>query len=415
MALHKSQKLCYYLYYMRLRTYESFWLLKNGLLYTYPSLQKNLSAEVIVIGGGITGALISHALVQAGYQTILMDKRDIASGSTSATTSMLQYEIDEPLYKLAKKIGEDAAAACYQAGIDAIKELEQLIEKENIDCGFARKGSLYFAHSNRASKWLKKEFEIRQKHKLGVKWLNATDIKKMYGLHCFGGILSDVAASIDAYKLAHALIRKNVKRGLQVYDQVEIKKFEYGNRQVTVSLENGCTVKGKKIVFCTGFEAVEMIGEPIANLHSTFACVSEENIKLHANLQKLLMWNTNDPYLYMRTTDDGRLLAGGGDSPYKSARFMDNEKVRKSTVIIRQLKKLIPAIDFIEDFNWAGVFGTTKDGLPYIGEHPRFKNAIFVLGFGGNGITFSVQGMKIITDILKEKINPLAAYYRFNR
>ena len=82
---------------MRLRTFESFWLLKNGLLYTYPTLQKNIKTEILVIGGGITGALISDALMDAGYEVTLIDRRDIGQGSTSATTSMLQYEIDEPL------------------------------------------------------------------------------------------------------------------------------------------------------------------------------------------------------------------------------------------------------------------------------------------------------------------------------
>ena len=124
---------------MRLRTFESFWLIKNGLLCSYPSLQKNLPTEIVVIGGGITGALISHALLDAGYKVAIIDRRDIGQGSTSATTSMLQYEIDVPLYELAEKIGEQAAANCYKAGILAIKDLAKLVKKEKINCGFEMK------------------------------------------------------------------------------------------------------------------------------------------------------------------------------------------------------------------------------------------------------------------------------------
>ena len=105
---------------MRLRTFESFWLVKNGILYSYPSLQKNIDTEIVVIGGGISGALTSHALMEKGYKVVLLDKRDIAMGSTAATTSMLQYEIDVSLFELAKMIGEEAAVECYKAGIDAI-------------------------------------------------------------------------------------------------------------------------------------------------------------------------------------------------------------------------------------------------------------------------------------------------------
>lgn len=400
---------------MRLRTFESFWLIKNGLCYSYPSLQQNTEAEIVVIGGGITGALISHALIKAGHEVLLLDRRDIGQGSTSATTSMLQYEIDVPLYKLSKMIGEPAAAACYKAGIKAIKDLEKLVAEENIDCGFKAKRSLYIAHNTQAAKWLKEEFEIRNKYDLGVQWLEAKEIFENYNLTTCGGILSETAASIDAYKLAHELIHKNTKRGLTVYDQTEIKKFEYRDDGVQIILANDFIVNCKKIVFCSGFETLDIIKEKIADLFSTFACVSEQDIELPKKIDDILIWDTNDPYLYLRTTDDGRLLVGGEDSSHNSGAYRQKLKENKSRKLRRKLDKLIPGISFIEDFNWAGVFGSTKDGLPYIGQHAKFKNALFVLGFGGNGITFSIQGMELIIDILEGKENELLQYYRFGR
>lgn len=400
---------------MRLRTFESFWLIKNGLLCSYPSLQKNLNTEIVVIGGGITGALISHALLDAGYKVTIIDRRDIGQGSTSATTSMLQYEIDVPMYELAGMIGEAGAVACYKAGVEAIYNLEKLVKKEKIDCGFEKKKSLYIAHNKDAAKWLKDEFEIRNKYKLGVEWLSATQVKKEYGLVCFGAIRSQTAASIDAYKLAHELIAKNTRRGLQVFDQTEIEKFDYKKNGAEIITIDGCKIKCKKIVFCSGFETLDILNEKIADLISTFACVSEEGIKINQKLNDVLVWDTNDPYIYMRTTDDGRLLIGGEDSKINSGLFRERQKRRKSDKLMKKLQTVMPGVNFIQDFNWAGVFGTTKDGLPYIGEHPKFPNAIFVLGFGGNGITFSIQGMQLVTDILNGKENNLLQYYKFGR
>ena len=127
---------------MRLRTYESYWILKNGLLHTYPSVSQNLKTEIVVIGAGITGALISHALHKKGYKVIILDKKDVASGSTSATTSMLQYEVDVTLLELSQKIGEEGAALAYQAGVEAIDALKNLIVSEKIECAFELKDSL---------------------------------------------------------------------------------------------------------------------------------------------------------------------------------------------------------------------------------------------------------------------------------
>jgi glycine/D-amino acid oxidase-like deaminating enzyme len=81
----------------------------------------------------------------------------------------------------------------------------------------------------------------------------------------------------------------------------------------------------------------------------------------------------------------------------------------------KKLSKIIPGIIFKEDFAWGGVFGSTKDGLPYIGKSPEYENALFVLGYGGNGIIFSVQAMNIIPDLLNGKKNHLSYLYRFGR
>lgn len=401
---------------MRLRTYESFWLLTNGLLYSYPSLHDHHEAcDVAVIGGGITGALISHALIEKGYSVVLLDKRDIANGSTSATTSMLQYEIDVPLFQLAEMIGEEQAALCYKSGIGAIEQLGELIGKHRLDCGFERKKSLYIAREKKHLDWLRSEFEIRHKHELGVSWLDGREIKKEYGLTCYGGILSEVAASVDAYRLAHELIALNVSRGMKVYDQTVIKETEQNDGGCRIVAENNSTVQCRKVVYCTGYEATELLKEKTADVFYTYACVSEQGIVIPEKLKKTLVWDTGSPYLYMRSTDDGRFLVGGEDALTGHTFFQNKIKERKSRKLRKMLAKVIPGISFIEDFSWAGIFGTTKDGLPYIGESPEFPGALFVLGFGGNGITFSVQGMDIVTDLLEGKQNELAHCYRFGR
>ena len=400
---------------MRVRTFESFWLVKNGILYSYPSLQTDLKTEILVIGGGITGALISHALMDAGYEVMLIDKRDIAMGSSSATTSMLQYEIDTPLYGLSEMIGEESATSCYRAGIDAILDLKKSIEEHQIDCGFQMKSSLFFAHSEKAAGWLREEFQIRDKHRLGVRWLEADEVQRRYGLISHGAIWSETAASVDAYKLAHELIQMNVKRGMKVYDQTGMTQLDTSGTEPRVILETGHTITAGKVVCCTGFESTKMLKEHVADLFYTYVTISEEGIKLIEHIQNTLLWNTSDPYLYMRTTDDGRFLVGGEDSSFNLQFFQQSIKERKADKLGRKMAKILPGIEFVEDFTWGGTFGTTKDGLPYIGKSPEYENTLFVLGFGGNGITFSAQGMKMIVAMLQGKEHPLDSLYRFGR
>ena len=85
---------------MDLRSANGFWMLRNGLLNSYPSLQEDVDCDVLVVGAGITGALMASQLSSEGYRTVVIDRRNVAFGSTSATTAMLQYELDKPLYEL---------------------------------------------------------------------------------------------------------------------------------------------------------------------------------------------------------------------------------------------------------------------------------------------------------------------------
>ena len=130
---------------MNLRTSEPFWLVKNGIIHSYASLKEDVSTDILIVGGGITGSLIAHQLIKDGLNVILIDRRDIGSGSTSATTSMLQYEIDIPLYKLSEMIGKEAAEKAYWSCSDAIDKLEKVAQEIHSKAGFEKKKSLYFA------------------------------------------------------------------------------------------------------------------------------------------------------------------------------------------------------------------------------------------------------------------------------
>jgi glycine/D-amino acid oxidase-like deaminating enzyme len=401
---------------MRLRTFEPFGLIANGLLNSYPSLQnKNESAEIVVVGAGITGALVSFGLVEKNYRVILLDKRDVGFGSTAATTSILQYEIDVPLYKLAEMIGEQDAVLCYEKGIEAIYQLAGIISENRIECDFESKKSLYIAREKKDREWLRKEFEIRSKYKLGVAWLEGEEVFRVYGIRCYGAILSEVAASADAYRLAHALIAISVCRGMKVYDHTAIDEIDQSNEKVTVVASGGNNITCDKVIFCTGYETRDLLKEKTADLFFTYASVSELGIKIPDQLKKTLVWDTGYPYMYMKTTGDGRLLIGGEDSADNSTPFQNRIKEQKAKKLIKRLSKIMPGVEFVEDFSWGGTFGSSKDGLPYIGKSPEYERALFVLGFGGNGIVFSVQAIGMILDMLEGKENPLINLYRFGR
>lgn len=400
---------------MKLRSKEPYWLLKNGLVGTFPSLQQNISCDILVVGGGITGALLAYQFSKEGYKTVVIDKRDISLGSTSASTSLLQYEIDAPLYKLIETVGEAAAVDTYREGVNAINRLAKLVKSLKADCGFALKQSVYIAHAEKDAEWLTKEFEVRKRIGLDVTWISKSQLKRDYGAAGEGAIRSEVGATTDVYQLVRCLINYSCKHfGLRVYDHTELRQVTHLPNACTVEVTSGNTINARRVVYATGYESQAMLRDNVVDLISTYAFVSEP-LRLPKHLIQTMFWDTEDPYLYMRATDDNRILAGGEDEQFKNPERRDRLIEKKQEKLLAKIGKTFNGLKLIPDYAWAGTFGVTKDALPYIGEHSDYPNAYFVLAFGGNGITFSVMGMSMLSDALAGKPNKFLHYFRFGR
>ncbi|MEJ0032752.1 MAG: FAD-dependent oxidoreductase [Bacteroidota bacterium] len=401
---------------MKLRSSETYWLLKNGLGYSYPSLKEDAECDVVVVGGGITGALMAFQLSSEGYNTILIDKNDISQGSTSATTAILQYELDEPLYSLIDQVGEEAAVNTYLHGVEMIDWLARLVHKHHFDCGFEMKNSVYFARTEEDKEWLQREFECRKKYGLGVEWQSHADLLKHYQMDGAGAIVSDKAAWVDAYALAHQLLHYAVTHhGLRVFDHTSMEEVTMDGNHSVIITDNECEITCKTVVYSTGYETQKFLREPVSRLVSTYALVSEPLKVVPPSIYTSVFWDTSDPYFYMRTTTDGRILIGGADEPFVNPTRRDELIPQKERELMDVFGTAFPDMSITPDFSWAGTFGVTKDSMPYIGTHPGYDNSFFTLGYGGNGITFSLMGMKMLSDHLAGRDNKFKEYFKFNR
>jgi glycine/D-amino acid oxidase-like deaminating enzyme len=400
---------------MDLKSGYPFWPLKNGLIQTYPPLTQDMACDVVVLGGGITGALAAHHLAEAGLDTVVLDKRDIGWGSTSATTALLQYEIDTSLCELIKMVGEDHAARAYLACRDAIAKIEALTHKLDDSSGFERRKSLYYASKRSDVKALQQEFAARRANGIRLDWLDAKDIEAAFGFKKPAALLSYDAAQVDAYRLTHALFRAAIVQGLRIFDRTTATKVLPEANGICVETDRGPSVQARKLVFATGYESQDYLKHGVAKLISTYALASEPVAGLSDALKEHLIWESARPYVYMRTTDDGRVIMGGEDEDFRDPIRRDRLIDRKANKLRDKFHKLFPQHQLDIAFTWAGTFGETKDGLAYIGQTPEWPHAYFALGYGGNGITYSILAAEIIRDAILGKQNEYADLFRFDR
>jgi glycine/D-amino acid oxidase-like deaminating enzyme len=401
---------------MDLASEHPFWLINDGLIQAYPTLDASITCDVAVLGGGVSGALVAYHLTEAGMDAVVLDKRDIGCGSTAASTALLQYEIDTPLSELSGMLGADHATRAYLACRDAIDKLAALAERLPAHTGFERKRSLYLASKKRDRKALRTEWEMRKAIGLRVDWLDEADIGERFSFRRPCAILSRDAAQVDAYAFTHALLSESAGRGLRVFDRTNVTSVKPGDDGVTLHTAPGFTVQAKRVVFATGYETREFLRHDYARLVSTYALASEPVRAMPGwGEERCVIWEHARPYLYLRTTEDGRIILGGEDVDFRSPELRDRIIGKKTERLTERFRELFPEIPLQVAFAWAGTFGETKDGLAYIGEHPDWPHAYFALGYGGNGITFSLLAAEIIRDALLGRHNANADLFRFDR
>lgn len=400
---------------MDLRSNAPFWLLKHGILNSYPSLPASTRAEVVIMGAGITGALMADHLCKAGFDVLMLDRRHAGHGSTAASTALLQYEIDTPLHKLIPLVGEQHAVRSYELCLEAIQRIGTIARRFK-DVEYVKKPSFQFASFRKHVDDLRKEYILRRRHGIStVHWLDEADVREKYTFPAPAGLLSHDGAELDCYHLTHALLSANQRRGVRVYDNSEVVGIRHHKRHVELLTAGGHTVTARKLIICCGYESQRYVPKVIESQHSTYAIVSEPFEEKNFWYRNSLIWETAMPYLYMRTTSDKRILIGGKDDDFYQPDKRDARIPQKRKQLEHTFRKLFPDIPFKTDFSWAGVFCGTKDGLPYIGRIRQRPHTYFALGFGGNGITFSVVAATIVRDMLTDKDNSDSKIFTFAR
>ncbi len=392
-----------------------FWPQKDGTPATYPSLRKNARCDVAVLGAGISGALVAELLAREGLSVVVLDKRDAARGSTSASTALIQYEIDTSLSDLSQMIGTRDAGRAYRLCHQAIDGIDRLAKRFGDECVFTRKKSLYLASAASDVPGLHKEFTARKAAGIAVEYLEATDIESRFSFRRPGALLSHKAGEMDCYRMAHALLRSAKAAGARIFDKTTIAEYDAGPDAVRLKTDTGCTVQAKHVVFATGYEAQEFLPQKVVNLKSTYALASEPLRKFPGWWKRCLIWETARPYLYLRTTSDNRALIGGEDDPFRDPERRDSRVPAKTRRLEKKFRELFPRIPLEVSARWAGTFGETKDGLAYIGSIRQMPRSFFALGFGGNGIVYSHIAARLIRDALFQRRNADARLFRFDR
>jgi glycine/D-amino acid oxidase-like deaminating enzyme len=393
----------------------TFWLLRNGIGEVPVPLSRDRRCDVAVIGAGITGALVSDALSEAGLSVIAVDCRYPGHGSTSASTALLQYELDTSLMELTEKLGRRRAVDAYRATLDGVRAIGRIARGLKEDVGFRQRPSFYYASRSRDAEAMRRECATRRRAGLPCEILDEKAIKKIVDFDAPLALWNNAASEVDPWRMTQALFERCRRREFAVYGLTEVTRIAPTSREVEVHTNRGL-VRARRVVIAAGYEAEKFLPERVAELHSTYAIVTEPVKSFAGWGKRCLIWESARPYLYARTTSDNRIMVGGEDDPFRNPGQRDARVPEKAKILLGKARRLFPRIEMELAYAWGGTFGETKDSLPYIGAHPELDDRVlFALDYGANGMPFGAIAAQILTATVLAKPHRYKNTFAFGR
>jgi glycine/D-amino acid oxidase-like deaminating enzyme len=395
-----------------LRTGQPIWHAPHRHGVPHEPLAADIRTDVLVIGAGITGAMIGEALSAAGREVAIVDKRGLAKGSTAASTALVQYEIDTPLIDLTGKIGRANAIRAWRRSRLAVDALATRLRE--LGPVAATERSTLFLEGNRLdAEGLLREKAARQAAGLASVFLDRTHVRSRFGISGRTALLIYGGFVVNPRTTTLAFLRAATARKAKVFAPVDIAHIENGQSAVVATSREGHRITANRLVFATGYEVPKKLPRAGHKVISTWAIATAPQRR---NLWpgQSMIWEASEPYLYLRTTPDGRIICGGEDEEFSDEAARDRLLFRKAKALSRKLKRLLPEVDAEFEYFWTGSFGQTRTGLPKIGQIPGKPRCWVALGYGGNGITYAQIASDIIVGALTGQPAVDADLYEFS-
>lgn len=375
---------------------------------SFPSLDGDIEADVVVIGGGFSGVNTALELAEQGITNIvLLEARYLGFGGTGRNGGQIMAGIGHDLETIRKQVGEDGLAKIFEISDQGAKIIKERIERYNIDADFTH-GYGYMGFNNRQEKTLRtweKEFKAIAPDQ-EIELLTGSDLKRIIGSDAYScGLLHMGAGHVHSLNLLLGEAEALASHGAKIFEYSPALAVEYGER-VTVRTAKG-SVKATKLLWaCDSF-----LNKLEPTLHkktlNTYAFqimtepLSDELIERISPIRGA--YSDIRPVIdYYRVTAENRVLFGSA-TPLVEHIPSDLKAWNRNLML-----KIFPYLKDVKiDLAWGGPMAVGANLFPQIGSLPGQPNVFFVQGYAGFGVTPS----HIICKVLAEGMNGGSSRY----
>lgn len=383
---------------------ETSWA-RNSEQQHFPTLQEKLFADVVIIGGGLTGVLTAYALAQEGKNVVVLEKNKIGSGATEMTTAFLTEIIDTDGRDLPGMIGEEKTRLVYASHKQAIEEIARVIALEKIECDFVRVPNRVFAAAPEEFETLKDEHTALTN--AGVE--STLHLGADLGFANYGHIEVTNQAKFHPLRFLRAVTNAAHGKGVKFFENTEALDARKESDVWVVETKEG-TILSSNVISATYSPFKEPFGLYLKKGMYTSYVI--EGTLPKGMIPEAIYEDTAVPYHYFRIdpgVEADRILIGGED--HRSDIPVDAEK---SFSALREYAAALFGEHFHQHALWMGPVLEPSDGLALIGEHNE-GGILYASAFSGNGMTYAMISALLLRDIIAKRENPWKELYNPDR
>ncbi len=363
----------------------------------YPSLRGPQTADVALVGGGITGITAAYLLAKAGRKVVLVEKGRIAMSETGHTTAHIVEATDADYHDLIRNHGEDGARRDTEAIRSAIALIRSLVDELHIDCGFKPVDGYLYTEEEKDREYLQRQQEDLRR--AGIETELVDDVPLPFST--FGALRYRNQYVFHVRKYLLPLAEAAMRHGAVIYENSLVSDVEKGSIQT----DEG-TVSAQHVLLTTHVPLNDR-GVLWAKMHVTRTYVVAAPIE-PGRIPDALFWDTPYPYHYIRLleTDQGLFLIAGGEDRDVGKGGNDEERY---AALEEYCRSHFGVTKF--SHRWSGQINEPADALPFIGESSHGKNVWMSTGYSGTGMTYGTLAAMLLSDFALGRENRYAKLY----
>jgi glycine/D-amino acid oxidase-like deaminating enzyme len=364
-------------------------------------LDGDAAADLVVLGGGVTGVAAARFLAERGCRVALVERDALASGATGRNAGFLLCGIASTYSVAVKSHGRERSKQLWSLSRENHALIRDLVEREGLDCLYARRGSTTLALSEQEAKALSRSAAMLAQDGFRAEFLDDTAVAGAYpGGGFLAGLHHPDDGEIHPARFVRGLAQAAERRGARIFEGTPVSKIVSGADSVTLETPRGRLSASMLLLASNAWTArlhpffdgaiVGMRGQMFA----TEPCA--ERVIPHPVY-------VDFGFEYFRQLPDGRILAGGGRraSLDTELTYSDRPTEKVQGAIESFLHSCFPATRTLRiTHRWAGTMGFSCDELPSVGPVPGSVNTYVAAGYHGHGLGYAVAAAKAVTEMM---------------